>query len=133
MGERLEPKTWYHKSPKRNIRNSSEFVLMTFWIWHQKHKKQRQKSTKENKSNFKASVQQIKKSIKWKVNLLLGKNAEKMGENVDHILDKRHIIKIPKKKPHKIHMKPNNGLVSWMGKGNNFFFFKKTYRWPIGI
>ena len=68
----LKLKTWYSKFSIRKYRSSSLSVLeMSFWIWQQKHKQQKQKTTNGTIWNLKfmyskRNNQQTKQTKEWK-------------------------------------------------------------------
>ena len=59
-------------TPRTKQKRSSLNLALAkiFWMWYQKHKKQKQKSTDGTTSDLKACAQQQKKkSTKWKGNV----------------------------------------------------------------
>ena len=63
--------------PWKENRGKSSLTLVSatiFWIWHQKHKQQKQKEMSGIAYNYKASAQQKKPLTKWKGNLQKGEN-----------------------------------------------------------
>ena len=76
---------------------------------------QKQKSMTKSKSNLNASIWQNKQSIKWKVNLLNGKNKWKPYFHLGAY--NQNTFKKPQKK---CHDKPNNSMYRWV-KEIDFF------------
>lgn len=71
-GQTLKHKSWYRKPPRRKCREEASWHWSwrcIFWIWHEKHNQQKQKST-----NRTVSAKQKKLLTTWKDNPQDGRN-----------------------------------------------------------